>query len=60
MHKLKLNLDALAVESFAADGEWPAPRGTVDAHVLFTADVTTDTQLDVLTCAGSCDRDTCG
>ncbi len=33
MKKLKLNVDALRVESFDAGAERPA-RGTVDAHVF--------------------------
>ena len=32
MRKLRLNVDALAVESFAPAADEPVPRGTVQAH----------------------------
>lgn len=58
MHKLRLNPDMLAVESFTMDVGNGAPRGTVNARAGSTIDGG-DTDLDILTCAGSCPAD-CG
>lgn len=51
MQKLKLHPEMLAVESFTPEPGGPAARGTVGGHAD-TVDV--DTDLDILTCAGSC------
>lgn len=58
MKKLMLDPETLRVESFAPDGDATRPRGTVAAHAHPTVDVS-DTDLDILTCAGSCPPD-CG
>lgn len=55
MHKLKLDPEMLRVESFTPDGDAGSPRGTVAAHEP-TGDAA-DTDLDILTCAGSCPDD---
>ena len=55
MKKLTLDSGMLRVQSFAPAGGAPGPRGTVAAHVC-TVDVG-DTDLDILTCAGSCAPD---
>ncbi|HST61056.1 MAG TPA: hypothetical protein VLK84_20295 [Longimicrobium sp.] len=55
MHKLKLDPEMLAVESFTMDAGDGATRGTVNARGD-TADAG-DTDLDILTCAGSCPGD---
>ncbi|HEX6036536.1 hypothetical protein [Longimicrobium sp.] len=52
MPKLTLNVEMLAVESFAP-AEAVAPRGTVAGHSIDGG----DTDLDILTCAGSCPAD---
>ena len=52
MPKLKLHPEMLAVESFTIDSGAAAPRGTVNARGD-TADAG-ETDLDLLTCAGSC------
>lgn len=56
MHKLKLHPEMLAVESFTMDSGPGAPRGTVDARADATGDAG-ETDLDILTCAGSCPAD---
>jgi hypothetical protein len=56
MQKLRLDPNMLRVESFAPDDGAGAPRGTVAAHRADTADAG-DTDLDILTCAGSCPPD---
>jgi hypothetical protein len=58
MRKLRLDPDMLRVESFAPGGGAFHSRGTVAAHARPTGDVH-DTDLDILTCAGSCPTD-CG
>jgi hypothetical protein len=55
MRKLTLDPDMLRVESFAPEAGAGAPRGTVAGH---SGDLG-DTDLDILTCAGSCAPD-CG
>lgn len=57
MNKLKLDPDMLRVQSFATDEDAAAARGTVDAHAFTTLDAGTD--LDMLTCAGSCPENGC-
>lgn len=56
MHKLKLDPEMLRVESFTADSAGGAPRGTVNGRADTTGDIA-DTDLDILTCAGSCPPD---
>jgi hypothetical protein len=56
MHKLKLHPEMLAVESFTMDAGDGAARGTVNARAGTTIDGG-DTDLDILTCAGSCPAD---
>lgn len=55
MHKLKLHPEMLRVESFTPESGGPATRGTVNARgdTVHAA----DTDLDLLTCAGSCPDD---
>lgn len=55
MHKLKLQPEMLAVESFPMDAGAGASRGTVNGRAG-TGDAA-DTDLDLLTCAGSCPAD---
>jgi hypothetical protein len=56
MRKLKLDVEQLTVESFAADA--PARgAGTVDGHSNPFGG-SDDTLCDILTCAGGCDGDT--
>jgi len=63
MHKLKLDLDQLTVESFDTDASGMAPRGTVRAHSDFCVrtDICVPTQGE-LTCGDTCDNtcNTCG
>lgn len=58
MHKLKLHPEMLRVESFSPAGEPASTRGTIAAHRGGTWEIG-DTELDLLTCAGSCPPD-CG
>ncbi|HEU4884710.1 MAG TPA: hypothetical protein VFT45_20810 [Longimicrobium sp.] len=58
MQKLTLNPEMLRVESFSTDVEAAPRRGTVAAHRAGTFEIV-DTELDLLTCAGSCPPD-CG
>jgi hypothetical protein len=58
MQKLKLDPEMLRVESFTPDDDAVARRGTVAAHRAGTFEIV-DTDLDLLTCAGSCPPD-CG
>ena len=55
MNKLTLNPEMLRVETFAPDDDAAAARGTVAAHS--GACDAGDTDLDLLTCAGSCPPD---
>lgn len=55
MHKLTLNPEMLRVESFTPESGAGATRGTVNARGD-TVDAG-DTDLDILTCAGSCPGD---
>lgn len=55
MNKLELDPHLLRVESFAPLDDARRPRGTVAAHAD-TGDIG-DTELDILTCAGSCPPD---
>lgn len=57
MHKLTLDPEMLRVQSFATDEDAAAARGTVDGHAFTTLDAGTD--LDILTCAGSCPENGC-
>lgn len=57
MHKLTLDPEMLRVQSFATDGDAAAARGTVEARAFTTLDAGTD--LDILTCAGSCPENGC-
>jgi hypothetical protein len=57
MQKLTLDAEMLRVQSFATDEDSAPARGTVDAHVFTTLDAGTD--LDILTCAGSCPENGC-
>jgi hypothetical protein len=58
MHKLRLDPHMLRVESFTPVLGAAPWRGTVAAHRAGTGDVV-ETDLDILTCAGSCAPD-CG
>ncbi|HYR10623.1 MAG TPA: hypothetical protein VEQ60_22795 [Longimicrobium sp.] len=53
MHKLRLDPDMLRVESFTPQGGAGNRRGTVAGHRAGTGEIG-DTDLDILTCAGSC------
>jgi hypothetical protein len=53
MQKLTLDSEMLRVESFTPDDGPAARRGTVAAHGADTVDIV-ETDLDILTCAGSC------
>lgn len=57
MNKLKLNWDALVVDSFETASEQTA-RGTVRGHISYFHD-TCLTETDELSCPGSCEPDTC-
>lgn len=58
MNKLTLDPDMLRVETFAPEAGAARPRGTVAGFSGDGCDVG-DTDLDILTCAGSCPPD-CG
>jgi hypothetical protein len=58
MNKLRLDPDQLRVESFAPRDDAALPRGTVAAHSGDGCEAGA-TDLDLLTCAGSCAPD-CG
>jgi hypothetical protein len=58
MHKLKLDPAMLRVQSFAPDADAPAASGTVAAHA-WTVTIDAGTDLDMLTCAGSCPENGC-
>jgi len=55
MRKVKLNLDDLAVESFATADVDPATRGTVQGHDATALCETRITRCYQDTCAFSCD-----
>ncbi|HVH13057.1 MAG TPA: hypothetical protein VM759_08400 [Longimicrobium sp.] len=56
MKKLTLDPEMLLVESFTPEGDPRSSRGTVAAHQDPPGD-SEDTNLDILTCAGSCPTD---
>jgi hypothetical protein len=60
MRKMKLQLDALSVESFAIDAEAP-PRGTVDAYASSPIGCSAATLCGVNTCVkiATCDYTLC-
>lgn len=53
MRKLKLNPEALRVESFAPDDRAPGARGTVNAHAPATRNCPPDTGMTF--CETNCD-----
>lgn len=62
MKKLRLNLDALAVESFTAGEDELASRGTVAGHISTRCTAGAMTCDDGNTCVpagATCDNDTC-
>jgi hypothetical protein len=60
MRKIKLELDALAVESFPIDSEVPQP-GTVNAHASGPMGCSADTLCGLATClaVATCDYTLC-
>ena len=57
MKKLRLDPEMLRVQSFTAEIAASAARGTVQARAFNSIDAPGDTDLDILTCAGSCPPD---